>query len=79
MTQNPCNAFDAPVFNHNPDNRKMRGRKPKNCGAEKTNSLVSIDFSGHADLLQKIRDCARDELRTVENQIIYYLKSLGVK
>ena len=48
--------------------------RPKN---ENQHTLV-INFSDHQDLLEKISRIAGDELRTVPNQILYWLKTKQV-
>jgi len=54
---------------HNP------GKHHEKLEKLRTGAEVSLDFSRHMDTLEKIKNLADEEMRTVENQIIYNLKN----
>jgi len=56
--------------------RDSRGTKElAEKGSQDGKKAVIIDFGTHADILKQTQKLADDELRTLENQIIYILKT----
>jgi hypothetical protein len=39
--------------------------------------VVRVDFSGHQDVFKKLVEKSKIEMRTPENQILYFLKTIG--
>jgi len=54
-----------------------QGAIPKNK-AETGGNILTIDFAGYEQVLNKIADIARDELRTPEMQVLYWLKEFSL-
>ena len=50
-------------------------KKPTKPSESKDGNVLTINFSENIDVLAKIRGIAHEELRTPENQILYWLKN----
>jgi hypothetical protein len=59
-------------------NKRRRKKDPKNPSKpiEKENFKIVIDFSNHPDILKRVQDKAKSEIRTIESQIIFFLKTI---
>lgn len=66
----------------NIDRKPKKERKKKRKQRKKSNLIVDndfiirIDFSNYQEILNKIKDKAKAEIRTIESQILFYLKTI---
>ena len=55
--------------------KKIKDKNP----AEPDNHTIRIDFTGHEELLDLIRQVAEAEERTVERQLFYWIKKMDIQ
>lgn len=58
-----------------PDEKKENRARGEHEGAVEIESIVIIDFSRYTDLLENLKKEANNEVRTIEQQILYVLKT----
>jgi len=67
--------------NQGPETGKRQedeGRDPTNAGKVdcRANMKVVIDFAKYPDLLKQLQEVSDDQIRPIESQIIFFLKSI---
>ena len=64
---------------HNALSRKKTGSSPdkalKDVKKQEIRTVLMLDFSGHQDLLEEIREEAKNEFRTPEMQVLWWLST----